>query len=453
MRAPPKNHSRLDLIGPLGRSIMPVAANLATSTARCHISELCIVSMAGINRHSEMTVTSETLTASAAPRSRVVRYSALAFFLLVANLRPPLTAVGPLLETIRSSLGLSSAAAGLLPTLPLLIFAGVSPFAGLGDLFGIERMLAGCLALVVAGVALRSEGSVAALFGGTVIFAIGIGIANVLAPSVIKRDFPSHVGGMTTAYVMVMALTGAIATGLAVPLSVHLAGGWRSSLAIWTALAALALVCWLPEMRRTSALAVRRVETPEHKKPIWRYVMAWQVAIFMGLQFLIYYVTIGWVPLFLADHGYSPAEAGWLLTLYQAVSFAVGLVAPTLMRRGHDQRMLAVVTSLITALCIFGLFIAPGLAGLWLVVCGGSFGITFILAFALIGMRTSDHRRAASLSTMSQATAYLIAAAGPVAFGWLRDIAAGWTIPMLSLVAVAVIQAVAGLGAGRQRQV
>ena len=159
-------------------------------------------------------------------------------------------------------------------------------------------------------------------------------------------------------------------------------------------------------MRRTSALAVRRVETPERKKPIWRYVMAWQVAIFMGLQFLIYYVTIGWVPLFLADHGYSPAEAGWLLTLYQAVSFAVGCVAPTLMRRGHDQRMLAVVTSLITALCIFGLFIAPGLAGLWLVVCGGSFGITFILAFALIGMRTSDHRRAASLSTMSQATAY-----------------------------------------------
>ena len=145
-------------------------------------------------------------------------------------------------------------------------------------------------------------------------------------------------------------------------------------------------------------------------------------------------------------------EAGWLLTLYQGVSFAV-LIAPTLMRCGHDQRTLAVVTSLITALCIFGLFIAPGLAGLWLVICGGSFGITFILAFALIGMRTSDHRRAASLSTVSQAAAYLIAAAGPVAFGWLRDIAAGWTIPMLSLGTVAVIQAVAGIGAGRQRQV
>jgi CP family cyanate transporter-like MFS transporter len=86
------------------------------------------------------------------------------------------------------------------------------------------------------------------------------------------------------------------------------------------------------------------------------------------------------------------------------------------------------------------------------VVCGVSFGITFILAFAFIGMGTGDHRRAASLATMSQATAYLIAATGPVAFGWLHDLT-GWMVPMVSLVAVAIIQVVAGFGAGRQGQV
>lgn len=395
-------------------------------------------------------MTFETLTAHAPRRSRVVSYGAFAFFLLVANLRPPLTAVGPLLEVIRSSLGLSGAAAGLLPTLPLLVFAAFAPFARLGDAFGIERTLAGCLALIAAGVALRSAGSAVALFGGTVIFAVGIGIANVLVPSIIKRDFPRHVGGMTTAYVMVMTLAGAAATGLAVPLSIHL--GWRPSLAIWAVFAAVALLCWLPQMRGSGAPVIDRPQAQAFETPTWRRAKAWQIAIFMGLQFLIYYVTIGWMPLFLAAHGHSPAEAGWLLTLYQAMSFAVGLVAPVLMRRGHDQRVLAVTASLITALCLFGLFIAPGLAGLWLVVCGGSFGVTFILSFALIGMRTRDHRRAASLSTMSQATAYLIAAAGPVAFGWLHDIAAGWALPMLSLVAVAVVQAAAGLGAGRKEQ-
>ena len=53
------------------------------------------------------------MTIEAAQRSFKVDYSVLAFFLLAANLRPALTSVGPVLEAIRSSLGLSGAAAGL----------------------------------------------------------------------------------------------------------------------------------------------------------------------------------------------------------------------------------------------------------------------------------------------------------------------------------------------------
>ena len=53
---------------------------------------------------------------------------------------------------------------------PLLIFAASSPFARLGHVFGIERTLAACLALAVVGIALRSLGSIIALFAGTAIF-------------------------------------------------------------------------------------------------------------------------------------------------------------------------------------------------------------------------------------------------------------------------------------------
>jgi MFS transporter, CP family, cyanate transporter len=386
-------------------------------------------------------------------RSLRAAYSVIAFFLLVANLRPALTSVGPLLEAIRSSLGLSGAAAGLLSTLPLLVFAGFAPFARLGHVFGIERTLAVCLALIVAGIALRSQGSIAALFAGTAIFAIGIGIANVLVPSIIKRDYPRHVGSVTTAYVMVMTLTGALATGLAVPTSEHFTGGWKFSLAVWAAFAVLTLVLWLPETGK----AIRTVETPvpgaAAAKPIWRSATAWQITVFMGLQFLIYYVTISWMPLFLTEHGKSATQAGWLLTLFSIMAFAVGAVTPTLLRRGRDQRALAVIASLVTALSVLGLLFAPSLAGVWLFVCGSSFGITFILAFALIGMRTRDHRRAADLSTLSQATAYLIAAAGPVAFGWLRDESAGWTIPMLCLLAIVMVQSAVGYSVGREAEI
>src|SRR5215469_5298483 len=101
-------------------------------------------------------MTTEAISGQSAHRSSEIIYGSIAFLFLVANLRPALTGVGPLLETIRTSLGLSGAAAGLLPTLPLLVFAVFSPFARLGEILGIERTLAACLVLIVAGVALRS---------------------------------------------------------------------------------------------------------------------------------------------------------------------------------------------------------------------------------------------------------------------------------------------------------
>jgi MFS transporter, CP family, cyanate transporter len=282
-----------------------------------------------------------------------------------------------------------------------------------------------------------------------VIFATGIGVANMLVPGLIKRDFPNQLESMTTAYLMVMALTGAVASGMAAPLSTHLVGGWKSSLAVWAMFAGLALLCWLPEIRKAGGPFM--LERPDDgATPVWRSGLAWQITIFMGLQFFIYYVIMAWTPAFLADRGVSPAESGWLLTLFQVVSFGIGFVTPALLRRGRDQRALAVAASLVTALSLLGLVAVPPLVGLWLTVCGASFGITFILAFALIGMRTVDHRRAASLSTMAQATAYLIAATGPVAFGWLHDLTTGWMVPMMSLVTVTVIQAGAGFGAGRR---
>jgi CP family cyanate transporter-like MFS transporter len=394
------------------------------------------------------------MTIAAQSRSFRISYSVFAFFLVAANLRPPLTNVGPLLDPIRHSLGLSSTATGLLTALPLPIFACFAPFARLGFVLGIERTLAGCLGLITAGIALRSQGSVAALFGGTAILAVGIGIANMLMPSVIKRDFPHHVGSMTTAYVMVMSLAGAIATGLSVPLSDYLTGGWQASLAIWAVFAGMALLLWLPEAcKPAETLIARPTDYQDAGAPIWRSALAWQVTFFMGLQFLVYYVMLGWMPLFLADQGVTPARAGWLLTLYQVAAFGSGFIAPPLLQRGGDQRAVAVLSCLVTAFATCGLLLAPGLAAVWLFILGLSFGISFILAFAFIGMRAQDHRRAASLSTLSQGVAYLVAAAGPLAFGWLRDLTGHWAIPMASLAAIALMQAVAGYGAGRNRHV
>ena len=96
-------------------------------------------------------------TRSAAPARPVLL--ATAIVLVAINLRASITAVGPIVSDIRADLGLSSASAGLLTTLPVLAFAVASPLAGpLSRKIGIERTLAGALVVLLGGILVRVGG-------------------------------------------------------------------------------------------------------------------------------------------------------------------------------------------------------------------------------------------------------------------------------------------------------
>ncbi len=160
-----------------------------------------------------------------------------ALLLVAANLRAALTGVGPLLPVIQQDLSLSATAAGLLGSLPLLMFALFAPLARLGARFGAERLvLAGLVALAL-GILLRSEGHVASLYAGTVLLAAAIAMTNVLVPTLVKQHFPGRVPLLTSAYATVMQVFASLGSGIAVPLLLWLPGGWRASLASWVLLA------------------------------------------------------------------------------------------------------------------------------------------------------------------------------------------------------------------------
>jgi CP family cyanate transporter-like MFS transporter len=74
-----------------------------------------------------------------------------------------------------------------------------------------------------------------------------------------------------------------------------------------------------------------------------------------------------------------------------------------------------------------------------------------VLALSLFGLRTRDHHQAAALSGMAQSVGYALAAAGPVLLGALHDATGSWTAPLCVLLAVIVVQAAAGVPAGRAR--
>ncbi|HUC48708.1 MAG TPA: MFS transporter [Xanthobacteraceae bacterium] len=388
--------------------------------------------------------------AKGAGASAVVLLTAL--LLVAVNLRPALTSVGPLIDVIRQDLHLSATAAGLLNSLPLFAFAAFSPLAHAANRIGTERALMLAMLALIAGIVVRSLGNAAGLFGGTILLGAAIAVGNVLLPSVIKRDFAHRIGSITTAYAVVLALTAAIASGISVPLARVLAGGWQSALAFWALPAAIAIVP-LALRLRANVLAEDANKIYAPAVPIWRSLIAWQVTIFMGLQSFSYYVVVSWFPSVLQDIGYTPGAAGWIVTLFQIVALAATLAMPSLIRRGSDQRLLAVITPLLIVVAILGLVAAPGAALFWVTLMGLGNGPTMILALTFFGLRTRDHREAAALSLMAQSIGYFIAALGPIAFGLLHDMSHGWALPLIALAASLVIQSFAGYGAGRNTHV
>jgi CP family cyanate transporter-like MFS transporter len=377
----------------------------------------------------------------------------IALLVVAANLRPSLTGVGPLLRTIQQDLSLSSTAAGLLSSLPLLAFAGFAPLATLARQHGAERILLAGLLVLIAGTLLRSEGSVVALFGGTVLLGTGIAVINVLLPTLIKQHYPEHVPTITTAYATTMGAIAALGSGVAVPLAQILPGGWRSSLASWALLAAIGVVFWLPHLRAPGDAAGASAAAAPRPHPPWRTTLAWQVTSFMGLQSTLFYIAISWYPAILRDNGFSASSAGWLLTLFQVAALLAGLPIPMLIRRFMDQRGLALTASLLVGVATLGILVAPRAAAVWMIVAGAGAGPGLILALSFMGLRASNSATAAALSLMAQSLGYLLAACGPIAFGFVHDHVGGWSAALLFAFGISIVQGLCGMGAGRAAKI
>ncbi|HAK7421354.1 CynX/NimT family MFS transporter [Salmonella enterica] len=392
------------------------------------------------------------MTTALSPRGKQGALLIAGILMIATTLRVTFTGAAPLLETIRSDYGLSTAQTGLLTTLPLLAFALVSPLAaGIARRFGMERSLFAAMLLICAGIALRSLPSAALLFAGTAIIGCGIALGNVLLPGLIKRDFSQHVARLTGAYSLTMGAAAALGSALVVPLALH-GFGWRGALLMLMLFPLLAFLIWLPQWRTTRSANLSSSRAL-HERGIWRSPLAWQVTLFLGLNSLIYYVIIGWLPTILISHGYSEAQAGSLHGLLQLATAAPGLAIPLILYRFNDQRWIAALVSLLCAVGAAGLWFVPGQAVIWTLLFGFGSGATMILGLTFIGLRASSAHQAAALSGMAQSVGYLLAACGPPVMGKLHDASGSWYLPLSGVTVLAIIMAIFGLYAGRDREI
>jgi CP family cyanate transporter-like MFS transporter len=91
------------------------------------------------------------------------------------------------------------------------------------------------------------------------------------------------------------------------------------------------------------------------------------------------------------------------------------------------------------ALGYLGLLLAPeSLTLLWVLLIGSG-SILFPVSLVLINSRTRTHGGTVALSGFAQGVAYTLGALGPLLVGLLHDVSGGWTLPLLFLLAVALV--------------
>lgn len=373
--------------------------------------------------------------------------------LVGANLRAPLTSVGSLISLIRDDLGISHAVAGTITTLPLLAFAFLSPFAPkIARRLGMERTIFLSLIVLLLGMMMRSLFGTSFLFIGTILIGLAIAIGNVLMPGIIKINFPFKVGIVMGCYAVGMNIFGALASGLSVPLSTIGAFGWKGSLAFWAITACIAIIVWIPQLKKHEKLEEVGDVSSKQGGSIWRSPLAWYITLFMGLQSLIFYTLITWLPEILQLHGYSPSSAGWMLFLMQFALIPITFIVPVVAEKMRDQKVLSGVTAIFFIVGLLGIYIGNSLfLPVAVIMMGMASGSAFSLCMMFFSLRTTDGQQAAEMSGMAQSFGYLLAAVGPTLFGALHDISGGWDLPLIMLLVLAGIIFIFAVAAGKDR--
>lgn len=376
--------------------------------------------------------------------------------LIAFNLRPAITSVGPLVGVIQEDVGLAHWSAGLLMSIPLISFAVMSSLVPrIAARLSNEKTLLLGLVILLVGICIRSISMTLFIFFGTLLIGVGIAIGNVLLPVVVKEKFPQKFGLMTSIYSTSMGLFASLASGISIPLAHGLKLGWDGALIVWGIPTIIAIVVWILLIRLNPAKdnAVKSVRISA--KQIWRSPLAWKIALFMGFQSSLFYITMSWLPEILYNYGISRGTAGWLLSFTQIVGVPVSFLVPILAGRLRSQVWIAFALGMCSIVGYGGLSMGSSypIMILSIILIGIALGGNFPLALSYIGIRARNGNQVAELSGMAQSTGYMLAAIGPILIGYLYDMTQVWTIPLITLIVISGVVTTFGMLSGRDKYV
>jgi CP family cyanate transporter-like MFS transporter len=363
--------------------------------------------------------------------------------LLAFNLRIATGEIPPVLP----DLPIGDVGKSVLVTIPVLCFS-LAAFAGpaVRAMLGEERALFVMATALLFGVAVRPVGPTWLLFAGTVLCGVAVAVMNVMMPGIVRRRFPRRVGEMTAAWTMALSIGAGLSAGLTVPIRTALGGSLPWALGLWAVPAAIALAVWLPQLR------VSRPATQVGQIVIGLLNdrLAWLITLYFGLQSMVFYILLSWLPAIYRAKGTDPSTAGAVLGVVTAVGLVGNFAAPIVAGRLHDRRLVILATSGLTIAGLAGILVAPTQTALvWASLLGVGTGGAFSIALLLLASGNRDAASTARLSSMALGLGYLLAAPGPFVAGLVHAASGSWQLPLIMTIGLAAVQLIAGLGAAR----
>ena len=339
-----------------------------------------------------------------------------ALFVVALNLRPALAALGPVLESLRADLALSHSQAGLLTTVPIVCMGLFAPLAlRMQARLGLKKAIFIATVIIGFASALRLYRSFTMLLLSSLFIGAATAVLGPLVNAFIKQHFVAQGARITALVTTALCLGAALAAGSTAILSALLS--WPAALSIWGLLAFLGAAVW-----QGAAVRSDKVVTAEHTSLPWRSARSWQLLLTFGLNSFVFYGLLAWLAPAYQDYGLSSKTAGHLLAVFALLQIVGTLVVSRLSARPVDRRPAMLVCGAATLLGVLLTWQVPLLAPyVWMCLLGVGTAGLFALNLILPLDYSQSAAEAGAWTAMMCSGGYVIAAAGPLLAGWVRD--------------------------------
>ena len=375
-------------------------------------------------------------------------------FITAINMRAGLVIMSPLYPILKDQYNLSSFQLSFLTSLSVLCFAGgglVMPLvAKIGN---TNRVITFSLAMLSAAIFLRTVGNVSMLFVASLAVGIAISILNFSLPVWVKENAPDHSGLLTGIYITIMGIFAALSIAVAVPMAEATDWGWRFAMVPWLIIALVSTIWWLSKISKSTE-PKREVTTAKFHMKLFSRPGAWSIAIFFGLQSMLFYGTATWLPTIFVSKGYSLFHAGLVVSITGLFGSLIGIAVPHYASRLKDIQLLLVLLGALIAISFAGMIFDSGWRLVfWLVIVNIGLATTFPLSLMLTVTRSYEASETRSLSIMAQSVGYLMAAIAPGIVGAIFDSTNSWGSALVFPAFLGALLGLVGYFAGKSEKI